>query len=117
MLLLSHCHGNKDIWLYGYTLFKFVFYLDCCLISPKFIQKLVNILNRAKDKEVMVLKATFNNISVISRSQYYSWGKLEYHEKTTDLPRVTQKRYHIMRYRIHITISGIRTHSFRDDRH
>jgi hypothetical protein len=74
-MLLSHCHGNKRIWLYGYTLFKFVLYLDCCLISPKFIQQLVIILNRAKDKEVMVFNAIFNNISVISRQSVLFVGE------------------------------------------
>jgi hypothetical protein len=46
---------------------KFVLFLDCCLISPKFIQKLVNILNRGKyiKVRVIVFNATFKNISVI----------------------------------------------------
>jgi hypothetical protein len=60
---------------------------------------------------VMVFNATFYNISVTS------WWSVLLLEKTVDLPQVSDKLNHIMLYRVHFSMSGIRTLYFSGYRH
>ena len=81
-----------------FILLAWYMYISCIIDDTSTSHTRVH-LSQYKRVRVMVLDATFNNISVISR-----WSVLLL-EKTTDLPQVIDKLYHIM-YQLHHACVG-----------
>jgi hypothetical protein len=74
---------------------------------PLFLVSSINFMKFVDDMQKNIIIVLFNLLKLYSGGQCYWLRKAEYPKKTTDQPQLTDRLYHIMLYRVHLTMNGV----------
>jgi hypothetical protein len=102
------CHMIKCIFYYKICIHIFSFYF--------FFSKIIKI-KVYTGLGLCFLTPLSTIFQLYHGDKFFCCRKPEYSEKTTNLPQVTDKLYHLILKRVHLAMRGIQTHNVSDDSH